>query len=159
MTLAAWLRYDLARRLIPPGVDSVLEVGAGRGAVGRMLARRYSYVGAEMDPTSFEHALPDIKASGGVLIPTVEDLEPGAIFDLLCAFEVLEHIEDDRGELARWSVRLRPGGHVLISVPAHPKRFRVMDGHAGHFRRYTRDGLRDLLFDSGFEDVVVWAYG
>jgi SAM-dependent methyltransferase len=159
MTLAAWLRFEVIQRLIPPDVESVLEIGAGRGALGRRLARRYRYVGVEIDPVSFDSALPDIQASGGELVPALEDLDPGSVFDLVCAFEVLEHIEDDRGALSDWSTRVAPGGHILLSVPAHPERFGPMDVHAGHYRRYSREALRRVLMDAGFEDVVVWAYG
>lgn len=158
--MGGWLRWELIRRLIPPDAESVLEIGVGRGALGRRLARKYAaYVGAEIDPTSFEIARPDIEANGGLLVRTIDDLDPDRVFDLVCAFEVLEHMEHDRQELRHWSTRVRPGGHLLLSVPAHPKRFGPIDVRTGHYRRYTRAGLRQVFHDVGFEDVVVWAWG
>ena len=160
LTIGGWLRWELIRRLIPPDTESVLEIGVGRGALGRLLARKQAvYVGAEIDPTSFEIARPHIEANGGILVRTIDDLDPERAFDLLCAFEVLEHIEDDREQLQRWSARVRPGGSVLLSVPAHPERCGPHDVLAGHYRRYTRAGLRQLVHDAGLEKVVVWAYG
>jgi SAM-dependent methyltransferase len=160
LTIGGWLRWELIRRLIPPDAESVLEIGVGRGALGRRLARKYAaYVGAEIDPTSFEIARPDIEANGGLLVRTIDDLDEDRIFDLLCAFEVLEHMEDDREELRHWSTRVRPGGHLLLSVPAHPERFGPIDVRTGHYRRYTRAGLQQVFHDAGFEDVVVWGYG
>jgi SAM-dependent methyltransferase len=160
LTTAGWLRYELIRRLIPPDTRSVLEIGVGLGALGRLLARNHSvYVGAEIDPTSAALARPDIEANGGVLVRTVDDLEPGRVFDLVCAFEVLEHIEDDGAELAHWVTRVRPGGSFLLSVPAHPERWGPSDELAGHYRRYTRRGLQEVFEGAGLGDVVVWAYG
>ena len=90
LTITGRLRYDVVRRLLPLDVRTVLEIGCGRGALGCILARQYSYLGIEPDPESFAVA-------HSLLGPRVrrlreEELEPGA-YDLVCAFEVLEHIE------------------------------------------------------------------
>ena len=57
-TLNAWLRYDLIERTLAglDGVESILEIGAGRGALGARLATRYRYVGVEPDELSCEAA-------------------------------------------------------------------------------------------------------
>ena len=68
----------------------------------------------------------------------VSDLPADAMFDLVCAFEVLEHIEDDVAALREWGAKVRPGGYVMISSPAFPDRFGPFDHFAGHFRRYDR---------------------
>ena len=65
-------------------------------------------------------------------------------FDLLLAFEVLEHIEDDPGALSAWAAFLRPGGRVLLSVPAHARRWTASDTWAGHYRRYDRTDFEAL---------------
>jgi len=59
-------------------------------------------------------------------------------FDLVLAFEVLEHIEDDTAALRDWMAFLKQGGRLLLSVPAHAKRWTARDTWAGHFRRYDR---------------------
>ena len=86
-------------------------------------------------------------------------LEPGRTFDLVCAFEVLEHIEDDETALRDWVRLIRPGGHLLLSVPADPSRFGPMDEHAGHFRRYSVDRLTALAENVGLVDVRATVYG
>lgn len=153
LTPNAWLRWDVVRRLLDglDDVQRVLEVGAGEGALGARLARRYDYVGVEPDPRSRERA----RERAG----TVLEALPDESFDLVCAFEVLEHVEDDEAELRVWRDRLRPGGWLLLSVPAHEKRFGPADRRVGHFRRYEPDRLATLLAETGFETSRVVSYG
>jgi len=80
-------------------------------------------------------------------------------FDVLCAFDVLEHIEDDRQALAQWVSWIKPGGQLLLSVPAHMKLWRAGDKWAGHFRRYERESLIKLLQDAGLEVEIFECYG
>jgi len=75
------------------------------------------------------------------------------------ACEVLEHIEDDRAALAQWRDWLRPGGHLILSVPAHARRWSATDVWAGHFRRYEKAALRQLLETSGFAVEELECYG
>ncbi len=159
LTLHAWLRYDVVRRLLPTGARTALEIGAGQGSVGAELARRYDYLGLEPDPLSYERAAQRVGAAGRVLNIALEELSGAETFDLVCAFEVLEHIEDDRAALAAWIERIVPGGWLLVSVPAGPDRFGASDVKVGHFRRYDREGLRELLESAGLEDVDVRTYG
>jgi SAM-dependent methyltransferase len=159
LTLHAWLRFDLVRRMLPDDARTVLEIGAGQGSVGSELADRYDYLGVEPDPSSFAVAAQRIGDRGRVLNTTLENLPVDRTFDLVCAFEVLEHIEDDNGALAAWIERVTPGGRLLLSVPAGPKRFGASDEMVGHFRRYDRDGLGDLLAAGGLGEIDVRTYG
>jgi len=163
LTFNAWLRYDLIRRLLPDTGESgtALEIGAGGGAMAARLARRFRYVGVEPDAHSSATAqarLSDV-GHGTIVAGDLSSLDPSACFDLVCAFEVLEHIEDDAATLNEWRERLRPGGWILLSVPAHARRFAAGDRKAGHYRRYEPDQLADLLRSQGFTDVVVLSYG
>jgi SAM-dependent methyltransferase len=80
-------------------------------------------------------------------------------FDLLMAFEVLEHIEHDLDALNQWKASLKPKGKVLISVPAHQHLWNPSDVWAGHFRRYSRDDVEKLLQSAGFEVNLIECYG
>jgi SAM-dependent methyltransferase len=163
LTLNAWLRRDLIDRMLSDldDVHDVLEVGSGEGALGTRLALRYRYTGLEPDPRSASIARRRLERAGsGTLVQgDLSALPPRAGFDLLCAFEVIEHIEDDADALAQWRDRLRPGGWLLLSTPAHPGRFGPSDRAAGHYRRYARRGLATLLRTAGFEDELIWSYG
>jgi len=153
LTPNAWLRWDVVRELLDglEDVQRVLEVGAGEGALGARLSRRYDYVGVEPDPRSRERARERTE--------TVLEALPDDTFDLVCAFEVLEHVEDDEGELRAWRERLRPGGWLLLSVPAHENRFGPADRRVGHVRRYDPDRLAALLDETGFENSRLISYG
>jgi glycosyltransferase involved in cell wall biosynthesis/SAM-dependent methyltransferase len=157
----AWLRYDVVQRMLPlDGVTDVLEIGCGQGAFGARLARRYRYLGVEPDKTSWAVAQRRVSAvsSGEVRNVAVETLGTER-FDLVCAFEVLEHIEDDAAAVKDWAGRLRPGGWLLLSVPANQRRYGPWDELVGHFRRYDREAITDLLASCGFGEIKVRYYG
>ena len=65
-------------------------------------------------------------------------------------FDVLEHIQDDRGALTNLHRVLQPGGRLYIAVPAYNFLWSGEDDHAGHFRRYTLNLLRQRLVEAGF---------
>ncbi|HYI45275.1 MAG TPA: class I SAM-dependent methyltransferase [Actinomycetota bacterium] len=163
LSLNAWLRYDFIERILAglEGVGRVLEVGTGQGAIGARLASRYDYTGVEPDLDSFAVARKRLErvGRGRMVNGFVSDLPADATFDLVCAFEVLEHIEDDVAALREWGARVRPGGYAMISSPAFPDRFGPFDHFAGHFRRYDRQQFADLLTAAGFEEPSVFTYG
>lgn len=162
----AWLRYDLVARMLPGGVTDVLEVGCGQGAFGARLAQRLNYLGVEPDPTSFAVARQRVAAAVAAGSGARGEVRNGlaaslgdARFDLVCAFEVLEHIEDDKAALTEWAGLLRPGGWLMLSVPAHQRRFAPWDTMVGHFRRYDPPALAELLASCGFGDIRIRQYG
>lgn len=163
LTPNAWLRYDIIRALLRDlqGVESVLEIGAGQGAMAARLARRYRYVGLEPDPISFAKASERLEGykNATVVFGDSSSYVAPKPFDLVCAFEVVEHIEDDAGTLTEWCEFLRPGGHLLISVPAWQSQWGPTDVMAGHYRRYEPEALAGLLRSVGYVEPVVRTYG
>lgn len=71
-------------------------------------------------------------------------------FDIVAAFEVLEHIEDDVAALQEWKSYLKDNGKIFLSVPCHMKKFGNEDKGAGHLRRYEKVELVNLLEKAGF---------
>lgn len=161
LTPMATLRWDLVRRILDDLAPSrVLEVGCGQGSMGARIAARTSYLGVEPDLSSYEVARQRIEPWGGTVLNDTIDAIPGTErFDLVCAFEVAEHLEDDVAALADWSRFLSPGGHLLLSVPAWQERYSTMDAMVGHYRRYSPDGLSAALRKAGATDVRVLLYG
>lgn len=161
LTPNAWLRFDVVSRLLPPGVKDVLEVGCGQGSLGARLALRFNYLGVEPDESSCGVAQQRVAAMGRGEVRNIStgDLADDDKFDMVCAFEVLEHIEDDAGALTEWAGRLRPGGWLLMSVPAHQSRYGAADELVGHFRRYDPAVMTALLEKVGFTDIELRQYG
>jgi SAM-dependent methyltransferase len=156
----AWLRYAVVERMFPPGVTDVLEIGCGRGGFAARLAQRYNYLGLEPDRESWAQAGARLGAIGrGEVRNEPAEALRSREFDLVCAFEVLEHLEDDAAALARWASLVRPGGWLLLSVPAHQHRFGPWDEFVGHYRRYDRDAITALLTGAGFGEVSARLYG
>lgn len=158
-------RYLLRRDRILKIMDTLpaqrlLEIGCGAGALINDLARR-GHACEALESSSAARQLAgqvnrnnvDVRIHG----------KPGAdwygAFDSVLSFEVLEHIEDDRGALRQWAAWIRQGGHLLISVPSHAHRWSPSDVWAGHFRRYEREQLIALLRETGFEPVTFECYG
>ena len=159
-----WLRWEVVHRLLPAPDRSlrVLEVGCGQGGFGARLATAYSYVGVEPDEVSCmvaQQRLALAGAHGEVRHGDLSVVGPDETFDLVCAFEVIEHIEDDAAALRSWVDRLRPGGSVLLSTPAWQRRFGAADEMVGHFRRYDPPVLRSLLAGAGLVDVDLVHFG
>ncbi len=155
----AWLRYDVVKRTMPADVGSVLEIGCGCGGFGARLAQQYRYLGIEPDEASYAVARERISAVGA---GEVHNIASGTLgdqtFDLVCAFEVLEHIEDDMTAVKEWASRVRPGGWLMLSVPADQHRYGPWDELVGHFRRYDPGELTKLLANCGLTGIVVRRY-
>lgn len=158
----AWLRWSVVSRLLPPGRLDVLEIGCGQGGFGARLAQHHRYVGIEPDAESCTVAATRVAAAGGTGEVRHGDLSvvrPDETFDLVAAFEVIEHIEDDADALAGWVGHLRPGGWLLLSTPAWQRRFGPADEMVGHYRRYDPPVLRTRLERAGLVDVELVHFG
>jgi SAM-dependent methyltransferase len=129
----------------------VLEVGAGLGANTPFLdrARIGRWVCLEPDAAlagqlATRMAGTRRERSYEFVCGTLDTLNPSDLFDTLIYIDVLEHIEDDRGELSKAASRLRAGGRLIVLSPAHQRLFTPFDAAVGHFRRYDRAMLRRI---------------
>lgn len=140
-----WKRY-WSRHLAGYVRGRVLEVGAGIGSnIAYLSGHATEWVALEQDAALLARVP---AACNGVpvrrLCGTVDAVAAAPRFDAVVYIDVLEHIEDDRGEVARASALLRPGGHLLVLAPAWERLRSPFDDALGHFRRYDRAGLRRL---------------
>jgi SAM-dependent methyltransferase len=133
------------------GARSMLEIGAGTGFVLTAIHTAYPemrLVGTELFEEGLKHArrrLPDVELHQ----IDARELPYQAEFDVVGAFDVLEHIDDDRRVLREVYRALRVGGTALITVPQHPWMWSAADDYAHHVRRYRRRELRDKLAEAG----------
>lgn len=130
----------------------VLEVGAGLGANTRALFRESdhpSWLCLEPD-ASLAASLRDGIAEGRLparcraVEGTLDVLPDDATFDAILYADVLEHIADDRGQLAGAGAHLRPGGRLIVLSPAHEALYSPFDAAIGHHRRYDRSTVRRI---------------
>jgi len=156
-------RYTLRRlRILELLANSapltILDVGCGAGAMLQDLSdRRHRCSGLEPSPAA--RALALRMTNGEIPILPEPARGWGGRFDLVMACEVLEHIEDDCAALRQWTSWLRPGGRLLLSVPARRARWTTEDEWAGHFRRYEWSELRALLVAAGLRVERFECYG
>lgn len=155
------LRRDRILRMFrgfPQG--SYLEVGCGAGALLHELSQMgFSCTALETSDAAFELASFINRDNQKVEFCKQPREEWSSAFDYVAAFEVLEHIEDDRLAIEQWAGWLKPGGRLLLSVPAHQKRWNASDVWAGHCRRYEKDQLKDLVEQTGFSIEKIECYG
>jgi SAM-dependent methyltransferase len=149
-------RWILAR-FRPYLGETVAEVGAGIGSVSRLLLDTPIKRLVAFEPSRNMFPLLADALRDNPRAAAVNDLfKPHLMPDLadsVMYVNVLEHIEDDRSELAGAREALRLGGHLLVFVPALSWLFSDFDRKVGHYRRYTKGGLGQLAQDAGFEVV------
>ncbi len=146
---------DVIRRLDLPEHAYILEIGCGTGGNIDMLR----YFGQVFAVDSDESAIVWAAKISGLRI------DKGSLpnhlpsypfkFDLICLFDVLEHIERDSLALKEVVKLLRPKGQIIITVPAHMFLFGVHDRNMHHFRRYSKRDLKQKLMASGLEIVKI----
>ena len=149
---------DLIRRKIPlsPGAR-ILEIGCGTGHNLPML-RRFGEVDAiEIDAAARQIASRRLgKPVMASPLPALEGVPDGA-YDLVAILDVLEHIDADREALTGIAAKLKPGGRILITVPAHPWMWSAHDVVNHHKRRYTRASLRAVIEAAGLKvEMLSW---
>jgi SAM-dependent methyltransferase len=138
-----------------------VEVGAGIGSVSKQLLGFPISKLIAFEPSRNLFPILAEKLRHEARAETINDFfSPRYIsegVDAIVYLNVLEHVRDDRAELANAWAALRPGGHLLVFAPALAWLYSDFDKHVGHFRRYTKGGLRTLAIDAGF-DIVKLQY-
>jgi SAM-dependent methyltransferase len=137
---------------LPPKAR-ILEAGCGVGGNIEMLTRFGTVAALEPDPPSRDY----VSARTGVTpvegyLPHDLPFKP-ASFDAVCAFDVIEHVDDDRGAVAALSGLVAPGGYLVVTVPAYQWMWSAHDEVHHHKRRYARSQIVDVVRAGGLEVV------
>ena len=144
-----------------PDADDIFEVGCGTGIVLSALseARRWRRIaGSELHPSG-------LKVARRRLGPAVELVQMDAraipaerVFDVIGAFDVIEHIKEDEQVLQAMHRAVRPGGGVIVAVPQHPWLWSAADVLGHHIRRYRRGELETKIRNAGFRTLFTGSY-
>ncbi len=133
----------------------IIDIGCGSGSVLSMLSNFGEVLGIDDNETALnftrQNGFHNVKLINALHLS--QELDFKNKFDLITCLDVIEHIDDDRFFLKEISQILKPGGHVLIAVPAYNFLWSEHDEALNHKRRYTASELHRKLNDAGFEVI------
>lgn len=139
-----------------PSVRTMLEVGCGTGFVLQALSRALpdaTLVGSELHLDGLGYARSRLGRRVELQQMDARTMPYDREFDLIGAFDVLEHVEEDEQVLREMYRSCKPGGGILVTVPQHALLWSDADVAAHHKRRYARGDLLAKLRAAGFEPV------
>jgi SAM-dependent methyltransferase len=143
----------LARLPLDRRTARLLDVGCGTGGAALVLSRHGIAVGLDQAPDSFRISK-DRPYRHRVVARADGPLPLGdASFDVVCALDILEHLDDDAAAARELHRVVRPGGHVIVFVPAFQMLWGYNDDYQQHRRRYQKDELETLLRSAGLTPV------
>lgn len=137
---------DLIRReALPPAKGRILEIGCGTGHNLEMLGRFGRIDAIELDDES--RSLAEERLGRKIMSARLPELKgiKDALYDLIAALDVIEHIDDDAGAITAIAAKLKPGGKFIMTVPAHPWMWSAHDTVNHHKRRYSKRGVKQLI--------------
>lgn len=151
--LAAVIKRDITL----PRDARILEIGCGTGHNLPMLAAFGTVDAIEIDEAARDIASARLgRPVGTAPLPDLTGIAPGQ-YDMVAILDVLEHVEADRDALKGIAARLKPGGRILITVPAFPFMWSAHDVVNHHHRRYTKKTLRKVIADAGLTlETLSW---
>lgn len=136
-----------------------LDVGCGTGEfVLKMAKLGYKGWGIDLGSHSVEVARKKVR-NFEADIRYMDLMDVDRSFDLIFAFSVFEHIEDDVEAFAKVYEILNEDGYFIFSVPGNKNLLVAVDEAYGHFRRYNRDEIVKKLDQAGFEPIIIWSWG
>jgi SAM-dependent methyltransferase len=145
----------------PPVKCQYLEIGCGTGCFCFEAFRRGAEVYAHDLNPEVNRIVDEIYNSDKNRINVKPALTEGDYlnYDIVGAYEVLEHCEDDIATLREWRRYIRDDGILLLTVPARMKLWNFSDELGGHFRRYERKELTEKLAKTGFDVLSIECVG
>ncbi|MCJ7457739.1 MAG: class I SAM-dependent methyltransferase [candidate division Zixibacteria bacterium] len=145
-------------KLKPPFLDA----GCGGGDVVLHLARKgWNGKGIDFSPEAISIAERNLQPFSDVRIERRDVFSERGSYSTIILWDVLEHVEKDSELLSVLSQNLSTrvgGGYLIISVPTNKKEWRWDDKFYGHYRRYDRQEIKDLLSRAGFEVKEYWDF-
>lgn len=146
---------SVIRQLQLPPDSRILEIGSGTGGNLEMLSGFGQTCAMELDDVAREISISKTGGRFNIKAGRCPDQIPyaGEKFDLICMFDVLEHIQEDQETLNALLPLLKPNGKVIITVPANPWMWSSHDVHLHHIRRYTAADLKTKIARAGLRTI------
>ena len=147
------IQWALAKYL--PGAQSILEIGCGTGYVLSGISRQFPHAkvyGSEVFVAGLEFSA-SRSPTTKLMQMDARNIPFQVEFDVIGAFDVLEHIEEDEIVLAQMHDALKPGGIIVLTVPQHAWLWSEADNYACHKRRYSASELAGKVKLAGFKIV------
>jgi 2-polyprenyl-3-methyl-5-hydroxy-6-metoxy-1,4-benzoquinol methylase len=145
---ARLVRRELGRR--------VIEVGCGVGNFTRHLLDRELVIALDVEPACVAQLNRELGSPTNVMAKQLDVADPAFVElreqapDSIVCLNVLEHVRDDLQALEHMAAVLRPGGKAVLLTPACEALYGPIDRNLGHYRRYSKQGLRTLAASAGF---------
>ncbi|HEX4459998.1 MAG TPA: methyltransferase domain-containing protein [Polyangia bacterium] len=144
------LDQQLTRLSLDPARARILDLGCGTGGAALAIARHGRGFAVDREPGSFALSMDRpytdrVVASASAPLPFAD-----GTFDVVCALDILEHLDDDAAAARELYRVCKPGGTVIVFVPAFPILWGYNDDYSHHKRRYIKRELSALLTGAGF---------
>lgn len=143
---------------------SFIEIGCGAGNLSLFLCKNgYKGYGVDFSSEAINQAsvnLKDYTQTGQYHLIHSDFLQVGDMeqkVDFAVSMMVIEHIEDEVSFLRKMVSFVKPCGHIMVGVPGRKDKWDIEDETVGHFRRYERAELENVLFRAGLKDIKVWS--
>lgn len=158
MSQAVWYNQWTLKKFEPFLKGEILEVGCGIGSFTQTLAKYDSVWVIDIN----QNYLEKVRKKLGIKVKSgFGDIEKGEYFfgkkefDCIISLNVLEHIKDDRKALKNIYSLLKSNGYLILLVPAHDFLYGKIDQSIGHFRRYNKKVLEEILTKIGFKIIKI----
>jgi len=150
-----WVYESFEKWLLRNG--ATLEIGAGHGEYSELLLGLDGKLTVtDIDSEAVEIVDRRFAGMDDVTVIRMDGIEPERlemVFENIVALNIMEHIEDDLGFARGMYEVLKPDGRAIVFVPAFPLLYSEIDAQAGHHRRYTSKGVREVLENAGFSVI------
>ncbi len=153
MNQAVWYNHWTLNKFTRFLKGDILEVGCGIGNFTKSLTKHGEVWAIDIDDGYVKQTKKRVE---GKAIVGFGDIEKGRFFfkdkkfDTIVCLNVLEHIDKDEQALKNLYKLLKNGGNLILIIPAHPKLYGTIDKMIGHFRRYTKEDIKQKLTNCNF---------
>jgi len=159
-----WMKWRFSviqkmKKHLPEPNEPILEIGCGNGIVINQMEKQMGYKVDGCDLNKYALDLAN-ETKGDLMVYNIFDKDSNMTkkYSMVILLDVIEHIDDHVDFLKAACAHLKPGGKVLVNVPAHNTLFSKYDTVAGHKRRYTKSMLKEAFEGAGIEplDLRYW---